>query len=226
MTSRDVEAAAVRSTEELAADADAPVEIELHDDRTRETRTPSFRRMNTSVHWSDPDAAVVTGMLGMVENLIMMEFADAFQMMNRIWDKVRQPVTDDQGTVQLDRFGYPLWARTSDGGYVEDFSLLNKDDRENLIFVIHTHLVEWEQRSAQLHGEAMLAKVAWEESYSRAFQTPTGRVTEADRTAHGKVDSMEERHRAIFRSMISRHAEALIRSISLLGQRLKDSLDW
>lgn len=56
------------------------------------------------------------------------------------------------------------------------------------------------------------------------FISPTGRVTVEERTQRGRVYAAEDRYHAIFRSAVNRSAEALVRSMELIGQRLKDSL--
>jgi hypothetical protein len=81
----------------------------------------------------------------------------------------------------------------------------------------------WEQRAADAWGEAMFAKAQWEERFAIDYDAPfTGTIE--DRTAKGNIGAREERYFAIFLSLYSRKADAVVRSLALLGQRLKDSM--
>lgn len=215
--------AAERALEEIVADADKPMEVEVHEDRTKEMKTPGFARMRTD--WDGPDSTTVQSVRGIVDNRVLANFADAFALMNEVYDIVRDPEADPAtGEVVKDKFGFPLWRRTNTGAFVEDFTKLSSSQKEDLLFKITTRIFEWEQSAADAWGEAMFAKAQWEEAFAVSFDAPVGRLTIEDRTQRGRLGSRDERYFAVFLSLYSRKADAIVRSMQLLGQRLKDTL--
>jgi hypothetical protein len=94
--------------------------------------------------------------------------------------------------------------------------------REHFLHQISAHLFEWEQASQDLWGEAMFAKAAWEERFAWGYTTSEGKTID-DRTQRARQASQEERYFAIYRTLLSRKADALVRSMQLINQRLKDT---
>lgn len=208
---------------DIDKDFEVAAEVDLHEDRTRENRTPGFSRMRTD--WTGNDAMVVAQVTGIVDNRILMNFADAYAVMHELYEVVREPITDDQGTMLQDAHGFTLWRRNGSGAYIEDYSRLTTKDRESLLFQITTRIFEWEQKAADAWGEAMFAKAQFEERFALTFAAAPGtRPTVDDRTQHARSEAREERYFAIFQSLYSRKAEAIVRSMTLLSQRLKDTL--
>lgn len=184
-------------------------------------RTPGFSRMRTD--WNGDDALVLSRVQMVIEDRIVTTFADAFSLMHEVYEVVRTPLTDAEGNIQRDRFGFPIWRRTPAGSFEEDWTRLGTKERENFLFQITTRIFDWEQRAADAWTEAMLAKAIYEERFSIAYDAPkTGTID--DRTARGKTDAADERYFAILMAAYSRKADALVRSLALLGQRLKDAM--
>lgn len=216
--------AAEHAVREAAKDADKTAEVRIHEDETREMKTPGFSRMRTD--WQGPDAAQIQSLKAIVDGRILKLFPDAFVIMNEVYDLVREKQADENGVVLIDQHGFPIWARHPSGAYVEDFTVLTQGQKEDLLFRITTRLFDWKQISADLWGEAMFAKAQWEEAMAIGFDTPPGKLTVDDRTQKGRLASREERYFAIFLSLISRRADAVVGSMELLAQRLKDALSF
>lgn len=213
-----------RTTRQVMAEVDTPAEVDLHEDRTRELRTPGFSRMRTE--WDSADAQVVARVMGIVDNLVIQNFSDAFAVMHELYEIVREPEVNPQtGEVLTDAHGFTVWKRSTTGAYVEDYSRLGHKQKENLLFQITTRIFDWEQRAADAWGEAMFAKAMFEERFALTFQaTPGAKPTVDDRTQFARGSSTDERYFAIFQSLYSRKAEALVRSLVLLNQRIKDTM--
>lgn len=206
----------------VAEKADEPIEEEvLPEEREKRFRTPGFSRMK--VRWDDDDWVVVHQAQSAVDGRILHNFADAYEVMNEVYDIVRTPEVDDNGEPKRDQYGFVVWKQTVGGGFEEDYTRLSVKQRENLMFTITTRLFSWEQRAADAWGEAMFAKARWEERFSIGYDAPFSGTIE-DRTAKGNIESTEERYFAIFLTLYSRKADALMRTMNLLGQRLKDSM--
>lgn len=206
---------------EESAQAEQPIAVELPEERARTFRTPGFARMR--ITWAPQDRAIISQALAAVEGRILNSFGDAYQVMHELFEIVRTPETNPDGSVKRDQWGFTVWARTPSGGWEEDFTRLTTKQRENFLFQITTRIFDWEQRAADVWGEAMFAKAAWEERFSIGFDAPMSGTVD-DRRAAGNLDAREERYFAIFASLYSRRADAIVRSMNLLGQRLKDSL--
>lgn len=204
-----------------AGQRDEPVEVEIHEDRTRENRTPGFTRMVTD--WNGQDRTVVQTLTTIIDREIRKDFGDAFEVRNEIHLVARTPILDEDGVVMQNEFGDPLWERTQSGNFVEDWSGFGIKMREDFIFTIYGRMFDWEQRAQDGWGEAMFAKAQWEESFSVGFDMPEGRLTVDDRTHKGRLYARQERYMAIMKALYSRKADAIVRTMGLLGQRLKDT---
>lgn len=183
-------------------------------------RTPGFSRMRTD--WNGPEGDVVRSVLRAIDDRIQHEFLDAYEIMNTLYELVRTPETDAQGDPIVDAHGFKVWKRRTNGTWDEDWTRLTRGQKETCSSRSPPGVVE--QRAANRWTEAMLAKGAWEERFAIDYRTPEGRATIEDRTAAAKTGSTDERYLAIFMAAYSRRADAIVRTMQLIGQRLKDSL--
>jgi hypothetical protein len=207
----------VGTTEEEPAHPDIPPE------RARNFRTASLSRMRLS--WDPRDEMVMSEVRRQAELIIRREFAAAFEIMDAVWLRVRQPVLSEDGRLDpvRDQFGSIMWVKGITGRPVEDWTLLGPKDRDTLMWRTISVLFELEQRAADMWGESMFAKAAWEEQFAVSYDAPEGKRTVEDRTALGRLGSMDERYFGIFQSWLSRRADAVVRIMQLLNQRMKDA---
>lgn len=215
------ETAAVEETAKLAKELDEPIKVELPEETAKKFRTPGFSRMRTV--WRSEDRPIIEGAKAAVEGQILRNFTDAFEVMNNVYELVRTPATSPDGEILRNQFGFIIWKKTPSGSYEEDWSRLTPRVKENLLFTITTRIFDWELRAADAWGEAMLAKAQWEEAHSIAYDAPMDGTIEA-RNAWANVDARDERYFAIFTSWYSRRADAIVRTLALIAQRLKDSM--
>jgi hypothetical protein len=174
--------------------------------------------------WSSDDRDVLIRAKSTAEGRLQREFPEVYRLLYRVYNVVRAPEVDlKTGEIHTDQWGLPVWKKDQVGSYLEDFSKLGIREKEDILFTITTHLVEWQQLAADAWGEAMFSKAQWEERFSIGYDAPMSGTIEA-RTAAGRLDSREERYFAIFISLYSRKADALISSLTLLAQRIKDSM--
>lgn len=184
--------------------------------------TPMFRRMRTD--WNSPDRHVINQMKRAVDLLIRDQFFEIFDLLYEIYDKVREqevdPVTHE---VKVDDEGLPLWRRGPGGAYIEDWAAIGVREREHYLYRIYTGMFRWTQRQADLWGESLFAKAAFEEAFSHGYEElENSRATIEDRTARARIRAAEHRYRAVYLAYLSKRADAVVRSAELLGQRLKD----
>jgi hypothetical protein len=210
--------AAQESALEAGKDADNPLDSDI--EHNRKFRTPGFSRMRTD--WKPEDAIILTKAKLAAEDRLVLEFADAYRVLAHIYDIVRTPlIIEDE--VQKDRHGWTIWAKDEYGSFIEDWSRLTTDQRDTILFTLATRLYDWEQKAADAWGEAMFAKGQWEESYSIGFDTPMSGTVQ-DREATGRIRSADERYFAIQLTFYSRKADALVRAMTRIADRLRDSL--
>lgn len=215
---------AARIIGELAREADAPMEVDIDPDRTREfTQTGVVSRMRRT-EWRPGDAAEIAGVEAEADGIIHREFPNVFLIMNEIWLLVRKPVLDQDGEMVRDLYGWPEWQKLPSGAYIEDYTRLTNSEKDNFLLRITMNLLEWEQKAARLRGGSQYARVRWEEAMSEGFIAPTGRLTVEERTQRGRAHAIDDRYFGVFRSSLSYTADALIKSVERIGQRLKDSL--
>lgn len=217
------ESAAVEEAKEEVENLTEPIESDVLDEERKKTfRTPGFARMRTQ--WNSEDRRIIQHAQSAVEGRILANFEDAYQVMYEVYDLVRTPEVDERtGEVKTDQWGFTVWKKSVSGSYEEDWTALTSKQRQNLLFTITTRLFDWEQRAADAWGEAMFAKAQFEERFAIGFDEPMSGTVD-DRRAHANIESREERYFAIFLTLYSRKADAVVRTLSLLGQRIKDSM--
>ena len=182
-----------------------------------------LRRMKFA--WNGEDAQIVSQAQAAVDERVRYSFRDAYQIMHDLFMLVRKQEVDGNGEAKRDPHGWPIWERTASGGFVEDWTALTRKQKEDFLFQITTRLFAWEMAAADAWGEAMFAKAQWEERFAISYDAPvTGTIQ--DRTAKGRIGATEERYFAIFLTLYSRKADAIVRTLGLLGQRLKDTLEF
>ena len=221
----DEEKSVDKIVREVSEEADKTTEIDLHDDRTREFSHLSQSRM-ARTSWRPEDKEAMSGIHAVIDRLLLEHYSDAYQVMNELYEIVREPQVLEGGVIAEDQYGFTVWARTESGAFVEDYSKLGYAEVKDLLFKITTRLFAWEQSAAQLHGDAMYAKALWEASYAEGYNNSrlSGGKTVEDRMQAAREASMDDRFFGLFQANLSRRADALVRSMTLLSQRLKDVL--
>lgn len=216
------ETTAEEITKEESEKLEEPINPELPEEREKQFRVPGFQRLR--INWRNDEWAIVQRAKDAVDGRITNNFLDAYQVMHEVYEVVRTPAVDTEtGEIQTDQFGFTIWQRTSSGSYEEDWTRLTRKEKENILFTITTRLFDWQQRAADAWGEAMFAKAIWEERFAIDFEAPMAGTVE-DRRARGNKEAADEKYFAIFVTLYSRKADAIVRTMELLAQRIKDSL--
>ena len=216
-----------RAMDGVMEDHDEPLAPDPHPDRTRTFSAMGFARMRT--RWNREERDVIDTAMAQAETDLMEHFADIYRILGKLYEIVREPQIDQQtGEILKDLRGLTIWRTDEWGGVVEDWSKLTERDKENFLYQITTRLVMWEQEAARLKGEALFAKALWEERFADAFtsapQVDSKRPTEADRTQHAQYEARDRRYMAIYMTVRSNKADALVRGTERLAQRFKDML--
>jgi len=205
---------AEEQSEEIDKPVDAPEEPVLN-------LTRAFQRMRTD--WQGPDRDTIEAVKDLATDRIFDNFVSAYSIQFDIWDVVRKPaVNEETGEVLTDDNGLAIWARNDDGSFIEDWSKIKSWHREQFLYRIITNMFDWEQKAADAWGEALFAKAQWEEAFASGFDTITEKATVDARTARANRLAADHRYLAVYKSFYSKKAEALVRSMDRLAQRLKD----
>ena len=200
------------------ADQEHPLEPDIRPERTRQFTHTNFQRMRTE--WGPEDKLKIQEIGRLADNVLAARFADAWWLLERLYRIVREPMTTSDGEVIKDLAQHIKWKRNEHGFYIEDWSRLGDAERSDFLHELTIHLFEWTQQAAVMWGSAMFAKGIWEEAFAYGYTTPRGKLTIDDRTQIGHLQSIEERYFAIFQSMLSRRADALVRSLERLETML------
>lgn len=209
-----------------AAAAEEGVQPDLPPDRTRKFTHVNFSRMRTE--WGKEDRIKIQEITRIADQAMMTVFPDALALMERIYMRVREPeVQAGTGEILRDMAHRIRWRRDEHGIVTEDWSRLTDADRSTILHELVTRMVEWRQQAATMWGSAMFAKGIWEEEFALGYTTPRGaRLTIDDRTQLGHLASMEERYFAIFQSVLSRRADALVKSLERIEAVLMREAPW
>lgn len=211
---------AEESTREQSKELTEQIKPEMPDERERHFQTPGFARLRMA--WNGPESQMVHAMHARIDAELRRNFGDAFDLMTELYDLVRDIVADKNGMPIPDENGEPQYAKLASGRYAEDWSRLNFRQRERFLFQLTTRLFDWEQKATQGWAESMFAKVNWEQAFANGFESIEGRATVDDRNARGKIEAREQHYLAIFMTYYSRKADAIVRNMNLLAQRIKD----
>lgn len=199
---------------------DQPLAPEMPEEREKKFRTPGFTRMRFD--WRSEDKPVIERARSYVQSQILQQFSDAYEVINDIYEIVREPARDEAGNPLRDQFGFTIYKREH-GKLDEDFTRMTMKQKEHFMHLIVTRMFDWEQRANDLWLEAMMAKSQFEERFAIGFDAPVVGTVD-DRRAFGNLEAREERYFAIYLTALSRRADGVVRSMVNLGQRLKDSL--
>lgn len=206
---------------ELAKANDELATADLPEETAKSFRNPGFQQMR--IDWRSEDRLIMDRVKNLVSTRLLQEFDEAYMLIYEIYDVVRDKEVDPKtGEIVLDNQGFPKWKRNVSGQFEEDYTKLTLRQKEHFMFALTTRIFLWEQQAADAWGEAMFAKVEWEEQFDSGFTGSRG--TDESRTSKGRMDSREERYFAVLLSWYSRKADALIRSMERLSQRLKDTM--
>lgn len=203
------------------------LEPDLPPDRTKQFRNTSFSRMRRS--WVGDDAVALADIEYAAEQAIDNMFRRALRLIEQLQYIAQIPITvgdeiqhHPNGTrkVRLDEYGDP----------VEDWTRLSRADCTNFLFILTTHMYEWESQAVRLWGEAMFAKGIWEQMFSYGFRVLpgaaiSGKPTIDDRTQMGHAHSADDRFFGIFCSALSRKADALVRNLNRIQRLLEKTLE-
>lgn len=172
---------------------------QLPEERKRGT---TFARLR--LDW-DPEVAELRGQaLAAVNETMDMLFGGAYAFLNDVIDQVT--VIENGRTV---------WR----------WSLLTRGEREDLILTLTVQLVGWKEKVADLSkGDSMYAKAAWTYRFATSFDNADDVKTVDGKQARANVESAADKHFAIFKGQVAARAEALVGTLELFGQRLKDVL--
>lgn len=215
--------AADETADQVAEGVDSAMEEELLDvERMLTFQSTALSRMRTS--WQGENQVAMSRIRDAVQDAFIDGFMDALLVMEDLYALVREPEVDPEtGEAKEDRHGLAVWRKDEYGRYIEDWTRLTHKEREHFLLHLTTHLFEWEQRSADMWAEAMFAKSVWTESFATHFNDAMNGTVD-HRTARGNMKSAEDRYFAVYHSILSRKAEALVRAMERLTLRLRDSM--
>lgn len=201
-----------------------PLPAGKDDDETRKLKSPLLQRVR--IDWNPDQQVIIQRVHATVDRRIVESFSEAYAIMYEIYELVRTPQTDVNGNVICDHHGMPVWKKNPSGSYDEDWSNLTHRQRERFLFIISTRMFDWEQRAQEAWAEAMFAKGYWEQSFAEGFESlpsiSATRPTVDDRTQRARRVSGEDYYFALVVTYFSRKADAIVRSLRGLEQRIKD----
>jgi len=221
-TQRQIEDALEDADGSLSNPDEGPIEPDPHVDRMRTFSHTSWARMRTQ--WGDEDRLLVDEIKVQARRVIRDRFKVSFDLIDEIYLTVRKPLADRQtGEVLVDLEGRPRWEQDERGNPVEDWSRLGDRKRNGYLDTIAIHLFDWELAAAEMWGESMFAKGKWEEAFAAAYMAANRGGTVQDKTQRGHSYSMEHRYFAIFTAVLSKQAEAVVRSMNRIQGVLENT---
>jgi hypothetical protein len=221
-----VEKVIAESGRPIDATEEDPIEPDPPPDRTRGFTHTGFSRMR--ITWLDDDQERLAIVRATANDIIQAEFKVAFAVLDMLRKQARSPLVDGDGVVQTYDDGSPKWELDEYDMPAENWSRIDPRTRENAMHAIAVFLVDMELRAVDMWAEAMFAKVIWEEKFAKNFTALpkdqlSGKPTIQDRTQWGHRNSTEERYFAVFCAVLSKKADALVRSMNRLYKLLENT---
>jgi hypothetical protein len=222
-----VRASGMQAAEEEAAKAgdelEEPLAPQVDVERERSIGQLGFTRMKMA--WTNAEAAQMRRIRNIVDGRIDGDFGDVYRIMHDLYLLVREQAVDERtGVLKVDRnTGHPEWKTTPSGAPVEDWSRLTNRQREEFLFRIQTRLFDWELRAADLRSEALFAKSAWQERFSAGYNRAVAGTVD-DRNNAAQVEAASDRYFALLMGAASQKADALVRAMSRLADRLQATI--
>ena len=215
--------AALTQAHAATADADTVVELETAQEREAERRRwrPGFDRLR--IEWAGDDRQVLARAYEVANQVIAREYADAFALRDRILLAVRTPVCDAHGTPIRDGDGRVVWETDAGGLVAEHWEALGLKEREGLVLAISVRMLDWQQIQQRFHAAALVKKVMWEERYAHEYEVPEAGAVR-DREERAKLMAIDERYRAVYQTLVSRQADAIVDAMDKLSLRLSQTL--
>lgn len=203
------------------AEVDQRLSPELPEERERKFQRGAVGRPR--MEWLPEQQLYVREIHQVVDMRLLKEFGDVYRVLNELYHVIRNPIMVD-GKELRDEHGLVQYRTDSSGLPIEDWGRLSMKERERFLYLITTRLVFWEQKAAETWLESMIGKVEYEQAYARGFRDlePGFKDTEGTRASAGKLAAREDQYLAVIQTYYSRKAEALVRSMERLSQRLKD----
>ncbi len=205
----------------IAAGPESLVEPSIPGDRTRMFTHTSFSRMR--VTWKPDEQTQVAYVHSVCDQMLREQFPEVYWFLeHELYPMVREAQVDAVTQKPLkDAAGRPRWKHDDEGHVIERWDRLGDEERKQLLYTISTRLIGWRQQAATTWGSAMFAKGLWEVQFAQGYvTTPGSKPTIDDRTQFGRLGSVEERYFAIVMTIVSRRADALVRSMERIEEML------
>jgi hypothetical protein len=213
------------AAEESAAvergEVDQQINLELPEERERKFQRHGATRPR--MEWLPDQQLYIKEIRDVVDNRLLTTFGDVYRVLNELYEVIRDPIMVD-GRPLRDEKGRVQYRTDGSGLPTENWGKLTSAQRERFLYLITTRLVFWEQQAADTWLESMYAKVEFEQAYAAGFRDlePGFKDTEGTRAAAGKLAAREDQYLAVIQTYYSKKAEALVRAMERLSQRLKD----
>lgn len=152
-----------------------------------------------ALEWDEEDAEAIEFIKGEIEKLMAREFSQVRNSMERLMEKVRVPYPD----------GTPGYVTDQDGVPLLDWDSMSYRELES--FAIESKVVSYAVQSklSDKYIDAVFAKFTYDDAYDKAYTSQLS-GTIGDKTAKAKRRTMDERWRALFRSLYHKRAQAEI----------------
>jgi hypothetical protein len=160
------------------------------------TQEPDIKPKLT-LDWEDDDKADIEYVMGKVDKSVHNQFAQVFDVENKLLMKVRTQLPNGQ------------WLMSSDGSYVEDWSQVSEKDMELFIQEAAAWLFFYNQDVIDAYAEAVFAKYTYDDAYDSEYSGQlTGTV--GDKTARAKRRTQSERWLALYKTIYYKKAQGIL----------------
>lgn len=156
--------------------------------------------IKVKMDWTAEESSIVDEIKRSIDERIRAEYAQAFAIENKLLSKVRTLV------------GYgpdAHWSMMADGSYVESWERLTMSDIEQFIQAASAEAFFAGQRVIDDYAEAVFAKFSYDDAYDHEYSSILN-GTVNDKTAKAKRKTMDDRWRALYKSLYYKKAKEVV----------------
>lgn len=151
-----------------------------------------------SLDWDEDDGDAIDFIKGKVDEMISRDFGGIRNLASSLREKAYVPYPPHMG---------PGFQTYPDGTIMQDWGRVETEDLEKFVLNGSSEVYFAQQKLENGYAEAVFAKFTYDDAYDRAYSSQLS-GTIGDKTARAKRRTMDERWRALFKTLYHKRAKS------------------
>jgi len=182
------------------------VQPQVQDEQLVEVKTD----VRLSLDWDEDDKDAIEFIKGRVDMMIAKEFGGMRNLANSLREKAYVPYPPHMG---------PGFQTYPDGTIMQDWGRVETADLEKFVLNGSSEVYFAQQKIENGYAEAVFAKFTYDDAYDRAYSSQLS-GTIGDKTARAKRRTMDERWRALFKTLYHKRSKSEVDAFESFVRRV------